>query len=70
MALQQQVLVGRAPSQMGMSLAWILIWTLSWRWRSVCPCKKSARARRPLPPHPTLPSLQQLRVHARLPEGL
>lgn len=70
MALQQQVLVGRAPSQMGMNLAWILTWTPSWLWRCACPCKKSARARRPLPPHPTLPSLQQLRVRARLPEGL
>ena len=69
MALQQQVLVGRAVFQMGMSLAWIPIWTLSWRWRSVCPCKKSARARRQLQPHLMLPSLQQLRVRARLSEG-
>ena len=70
MALQQQVLAGRALFQMGMSLAWILTWTLSWLWRCACPCKKSARARRPLPPHPTLPSLQQLRVRTCLPKGL
>ena len=70
MALQQQVRVGRAASQMGMSSAWILIWTLSWPWPCACPCKKSARDRRLPPPHLTLPSLRQLRVRTRLLEGL
>ena len=47
---------------MGTNSVWILIWTLSWPWRSACPCKRSARVRRLLLHPPMLLRQQLLRV--------
>ena len=62
MALQQQGLGPVEVLRTGTSLAWILIWTLSWPWRCACPCKRSARARRLLLLPPMLLRQQLQRV--------
>lgn len=61
-ALQLRALALVARRQMGMSLEWTPTWTPSWPWPCVCPCKRSARARRPLPPLLTLLRQQKPRV--------